>query len=248
MDKESFSFKDMVQTIMSSFSWVLFFALFVLSIIVFISQNSAPGDKTYAVKLGLEKALVKASRVMNNEATVQIELTKRRVQETEKVIASNHASESLTNLSNQVSTTEQTILTIKDPQKQQDAAKKYIATLSTTKDVLENEKQQILTSNATNTSDMKEPTATVMPTIRLLFSPSPTQKLQEERPTLTLTPTKPPTIATVTAPTTITTQISETQDQISNTITTLNNLGKKTEKEHSNNDNEDQNNKDNKKD
>lgn len=205
----------------SAVSWVIFFFFCGLTALVFISQNSAPGDKTYPVKIGFEKALVKTSKFMNAEVDVQITLTKRRVKETEKVIDTAHGSESLTNLSNQVTTTEQTILSINDPQKQQKAAKEYVTTLTVAQTSLENEKQEIV--------QKEEVPPTPLPTsIPSVVQPSPTPTIRATAPSVPSPTPLPPAIH---QPPPITTQITQTQEQIQNTITTLNKIANKPEKE-----------------
>jgi len=229
MDEDESTIRAFIKRSFSSFTWVIFFFFIALTGIVYLSQNSVPGEPTFAVKLGFEEALVRASRVMNNEITVQIELTKRRVKETEKVIATNHASESLTNLANQVSTTEQTILAMNDPQKQKEAAKEYIETLSVTDSVLESEK-----------IDLPKASIFVPPTSEHEIIPSPTQA----PPTLTSYPTSPPQITslitiqpiipqtiTTAAESIITSQIIQTQKHIANTIERLSKFEKEPEKE-----------------
>jgi len=178
-----------IKNIIDSFTWMIFFFIIVLTGIVFISQKSVPGDSTYGVKLGFEKALVRASKVINSEITVQIELTKRRAAETQKVIASTHATESLNNLSQQVSTTEQTILTIQDPQKQQEAAVAFIKTLTNTQDVLETEKQQIQQTIPENLLPQEIIQNTPMPTNQMTISPTITQTTQPLPTKIVQTPT-----------------------------------------------------------
>lgn len=126
------------------FSWLIFFSICGLTLVVYVSQNSIPGDTTFPVKLGFEKVLVKTSRLLNNESTIQIEFTKRRIDEARKVLASNDAqvANSLTNLTNQVNDTEKAIMDEKNPQKQQELAKTYISTLNIINISLEQEKEK----------------------------------------------------------------------------------------------------------
>ncbi len=172
----------MMKKIIDIFGWVLFFSIFLLTTVVYISQNSIPGDTTFPVKLGFEKVLVRTSGLLNNESAIQIEFTKRRIDETQRVFASKNAqvTNSLTNLTNQVDDTEKSILEEKNPQKQQELAKTYILTLTDVNNSLQQEKEKKIESLDTANSVQENPIISEA-AAQNQMQPTPTQTVKNEQ-------------------------------------------------------------------
>ncbi len=238
-----------INKIISSIAWVVFFGIGLLTIVVFIAQNSVPGDMTYPVKTGFENVLVKAYSAVGQEGAYQIKLTETRLTETQKVIATSHASQSISNLSNQISQTAKTITSTSNPAEKQQLADQYITTLTKVSGQLEQTKQQldseqelsntqnIPNNNTIPTQQMTQtieisptqapPTVNPSPTSKqIYYQPTPTTR---PHPTETPVPTEHPMPTPVPTPSatsqnTVVTQIDATQMQIQQTIDTLDKL------------------------
>ncbi|MFH0979704.1 MAG: hypothetical protein V1803_02020 [Candidatus Roizmanbacteria bacterium] len=110
--------------------WVLFFVFFTISLLFYATKDSVPGDWLFGTKLGLEKALIATSALLNKQVDLQIDFVARRYREMSKVLASKYGLESLLRLDNQIAETGNSITNIKDPTKRKEAATRYIAELS----------------------------------------------------------------------------------------------------------------------
>ncbi len=197
-------------------SWIVFFFFLMVTVVVIIAQNSNPGDMTFPVKLGFEQTLVKAYKAVGREGGYQIELTVKRLGETEKVIATTHSNQSLNNLTNQITVTEKTILATTNPEEKKQLVNTYIATLTTASQELEKTKNQLTTTQNIPTVAAAPTAVSTAPVI--LATPTVAAK-----PTVPPMPAEPPVV----------TQINKTQEKIQETVSKLNKVKEDEEKEKS---------------
>ena len=250
MELSNISVLDIFKKAVSLTAWIIFFFFCILTLLFGITQNSAPGDKTYGLKIGLEQNILRASKIMDKEAAIQIEFTKRRLEETKKVISSTHAIESLDNLADEVSETKKTILNMDNPEKREEVATQYVETLTEVKGALEQEKKTTINNNVTvspsnmptqsysQSNDYPAPTSKLTAFVRnskpnALPTATPTNILPppENRPLPP--PTSIPIPTAIAVPTTtpqnnnapaLTNQINQTQQRIQQTIEELNKI------------------------
>ncbi len=206
-------------------TWLIFFFFVLITIIVIIAQNSNPGDTTYSVKLGFEQVMVMAYQATGNEGAYQIQLTVKRLDETENVINTDHSHQSLNNLDNQITTTANTILQTSDPQKQQQLASTYINTLMTASRELEKTKQQLV-ANAVSPVVAAEPKLTASlpestPVTEITLAAPPEAVRRDSSPTLAPTSVSTPVLPAVAQPPVVA-QIDQTRQKIKNTVNKLN--------------------------
>lgn len=108
---------------------------------VLASWNAVPGDNTYGIKLGLEKALLIAMSPSSQlQTTTNSKLTERRLGEVTKVLSGVHAKESLDNLTMQIAATRESLTGIQDEQAKKEAIAKYVETLHQVTSQLEEQK------------------------------------------------------------------------------------------------------------
>lgn len=111
-------------------SWIILGFSFFLTGIVAIAQASVPGDLTYGIKTGFEKAVLVGYKFFNLDTRYQIDLTELRFVETQKIIKSGRAVLGLNSLLKQILSTENSIYRIKDPQQRTNLARQYISQLT----------------------------------------------------------------------------------------------------------------------
>ncbi len=212
---------DTVKKIISTGTWVLFIVLFAFSILAGVAQSSNPGDKTYGFKLQFEKGLLVLSSVFDNTANLQIGFTKNRAKEVQHVFASNQATVGITNLNIQIEATKKTIQEIKDPVKKADRSEKYISLLNEVSTQLTADKQILQSNspadrNLSPTVTFALPTRIPTPTISVII---PTVRSAAGSPSPTPQPVSPapPAPATVTTAIDQTQEkIQETIDELRN--------------------------------
>jgi len=133
-------------------SWFIFLTAFTITTVVAISQNSIPGNRTYFIKTAFEKVVLSSYRLFDKDTDYEIDLTKIRFKESQKVLKTANASESLKNLNLQILSTSENIKNIEDADKKTAYARKYTSALKEMKTQLDYEKVSIVTSSNINTS------------------------------------------------------------------------------------------------
>lgn len=123
--------------------WLVLLVLFVPSGMAVASWNAVPGDFTYSWKTGLEKSLLlvlKPSKTL--QTSTQVALTQRRYAEAAKLLRGDQAQLGLRNLSEQVETTSDSIRSLSDGSSKTAFTMQYIEALTELNEKLEAEKQQ----------------------------------------------------------------------------------------------------------
>ena len=196
--------------------WALFFAIFGYSSLFYVTRNTLPGNFLYGTKLGVERVMTAAGRLLYQSVNIEMEFVGRRFNEVTKVLASKYGPESLKRLDVQITETANSIADIKDPVQRKAAAAKYVAQLNYISSSLDQEQQQITVSQVTQPA-FHPPTMDYNP--GSLTEPT-SQPASTSQTTTTSSPSPSP--STSTAP--ISNQIDTTQQTIQNTITQMNQL------------------------
>lgn len=151
-------------------TWVASFLFFILTILIIISQRSAPGNLTYGFKLGFEQSLIAFYSALNKSTNnLQVEFTRNRFNEVQRVLASKNGPEGMLNLYAQIEQTQKTILNAQNPEEKSAAAQQYITLLQQVSTQLTADKQILQTniaqSNSSNTiTQINTPSTTVSQT------------------------------------------------------------------------------------
>lgn len=182
--------------------WVILFLLIIPSSLVVASWNSLPGSHLYQFKLFAEQALVTITPSDQAKGTLQIAYTQRRFDDAKRLLADNTSGSGLSYLDTQINTTRKAIVETPDPVVRKQLAQQYIAALRDVNTQLEAQKQVVQSSNT-------QPSVTHIPT--------PTRSVYTQA---TPIPTPQPQII-IQQQTVVVYQIIQTQTQITNTITEI---------------------------
>lgn len=179
--------------------WAVLFILILPSSLIVASWNSLPGSRLYQFKLGSEQTLV--AFVPNDKAkgTLQIAFTQRRFDDAKRLLADNTSGNGLSYLDTQINTTRRAIVETNDPTVRKQLAQQYISALQDVNTQLEAQKQMVQASNP---------------------NPSPKLKSAQTRTQPTPVPTAAPQVI-IQQQTIVVYQIVQTQTQIINTITQI---------------------------
>ena len=165
-------------------SWVILFALLPVTVLIFLSQDTIPGDFFYPVKRGMENVILAAASVNPaTRAAFRTDLTEARFKEAQSLVVSKANASGLTTFVDEVQTAKLEVTDLQSPIERQKAEERlatkideYQNGLSTLEAKTE---QNIIAYQSQETPTPIAPTST-------LNSPSAT-------PTLILTPTLTPT-------------------------------------------------------
>lgn len=232
----------LIKKVFDYFVWVAFFGFLLLGVVIYVTNNTYPGDKMYPFKLKFEEFALLASKVLNKQVDFSIDLVSKRSQEVAKILSSKNSQETLNRLDVQVELTAVSISQIPDPVERKKAAEEYIVKLNEASIILSEKEKELLGSSttyspATNTSTNTEIQATPQPTTQTSVPEStgaptaiPTTNTQTvtqptavpqtvTQPTLQPTVIPPtPTLAPVTTSTNVSQQINNSQTTIQQTI------------------------------
>lgn len=232
----------LIKKVFDYFVWVAFFGFLLLGVVIYVTNNTYPGDKMYPFKLKFEEFALLASKVLNKQVDFSIDLVSKRSQEVAKILSSKNSQETLNRLDVQVELTAVSISQIPDPVERKKAAEEYIVKLNEASIILSEKEKELLGSSityspATNTSTNTEIQATPQPTTQTSVPEStgaptaiPTTNTQTvtqptavpqtvTQPTLQPTIIPPtPTLAPVTTSTNVSQQINNSQTTIQQTI------------------------------
>jgi len=154
----------MLKVILTGIFWGSVAIFAIPTSLILISWDAAPGDSTYNLKVGLEKAILGAAPSSNLKSTLQIKYTERRFNEVQKVISTSHASESLNNFDNQLIASVNSIKEIKSVEEKSIQAQNLISTLEKVSQKIEQE-EQILQPSRTIPTVTSRPLPTSPPQI-----------------------------------------------------------------------------------
>ena len=242
----------LIKKIFDYIVWVAFFGFLLLGVVIYITNNTYPGDKMYPFKLKFEEFTLLTSKILNKQIDFSIDLVSKRSYEVAKILSPNNSAETLSRLDTQVELTAASITQISDPIEKKKAAEQYIVKLNEASTIL-SEKQKEFNTTATTTSDnQSQPTEQPSPyptTQQKIQStstptPAPTTRSTQTEPTTIQQPTVQPTAIPTIQPTTIilptpttvpsttnenvTQQIINSQETIQQTIIEMQNLASET--------------------
>ena len=240
-----------MKNILDKIIWIGLFVLFVPTSLVIASWNSLPGQLLFPVKLGLERTLlVLVSPSYEVSGELQIKYTERRFAEAQRLLADQNSVSGLPYLEQQVADAKTAIENAPNPAARQALATQYIATLTQVSGSLE-EQKLALTQTANNqgnpggssqaaetvtpakivttTAQTQPGPVSVTPLPTPATTPSPTTRALPMDTHQNPTPTPVPTLTTIvsTGSTTppqnivVAMQITQTQQQINQTIQDL---------------------------
>lgn len=148
----------LIKKVFDYFVWVMFFVLFFLGIIIYITNRTYPGDNLYSFKLKFEDFVLATSKILNKQVDFSIDLVSKRSSEVAKILTPKNGEETLSRLDTQVETTAVSISQISNPVEKKKAATKYIATLNEVSSTL-TEKQKEFVVSQTNNLPLPPPTS-----------------------------------------------------------------------------------------
>lgn len=189
----------LVKKIFDYFIWVIFFGLFLLGIIIYISNRTYPGDDLYPLKLKFENFVLATSKILNKQVDFSIDLVSKRSNEVAKILTPKNSSKTLSRLDTQVEETATSISQISNPVEKKRAAIKYIAKLNEVTSILAEKQKELETIPTQQTQ--RQPTF-----------------VQQQVQNIIPTSTPSPEIISVSE------QINNTQQTIDQTINQMNNL------------------------
>lgn len=202
--------------------------LFIPTAMIVASWNALPGESMYGTKIALEHvALALASPSYATSGTLQIKYTERRFAEAKQLMASKQSIQGLPYLEKQIAETKKSIKRAPNKQAQIALAKQYINTLTTVSTDLEAQKQTITASPQTVAFASPRPTVISTPNVK---KPANTSIFIPNTPPPTIKPpptqvTTEPIVAPVaTGQSAADLQITQTQQNVDQTIADLQTL------------------------
>lgn len=139
-----------MRVIIDKILWGMLVVLFIPTVMIVASWNALPGESMYGTKIALERAaLALASPSYATSGTLQIKYTERRFAEAKQLMASKQSIQGLPYLEQQIAETKKSIKRTPNKQAQIALAKQYINTLTTVSTDLEAQKQTITASPQT---------------------------------------------------------------------------------------------------
>ena len=196
----------MIKTILTGFVLGLILILFVPAILILASWNAVPGDSTYSIKVGLEKAILGVTPSDNLKTALEIKYTERRFTEVEKIISNNNINfsingsqnkyldESLNNLTKQAIASKNSLQKIQNSDEKIAQTESLISTLESISSKLSSTPTKIPTKVPT-----KIPTKIPTNTPVVIKPDTISQPITPDKPSPTITPT--PTLIPTSIPT-----------------------------------------------
>lgn len=164
-------------------SWTALFLLAPITVLIFLSQDTVPGDLFYPIKRGMEGVVLAAASISpTTRVAFRTDLTERRFKEAEKLLLARADVTGLSDLVNEVQAAQSEISTLPNVKNKTDLTEKLIGKI----DEYQNKLEKIQTSAPPATF----PTPTEAPTptsVQALISPS-------QPPQPTMQPTATPVI------------------------------------------------------
>lgn len=182
-------------------TWVILFALLPVTVLIFLSQDTIPGDFFYPVKRGMENVVLAAASVSPvTKAAFRTDLTTRRFDEAEKLLLASSgslASNGLNDFVTEIQVAQNEVFAISDPVKKQELQQKiqtsvidYEKRLNAVKVKLVEEERVKIEPTITflPTGEKSIPTNTLVP----LLTSTPKSSMPSKSPTTMPTPSNPP--------------------------------------------------------
>ena len=193
-------------------SWIVLFALLPITVLIFLSQDSIPGDFFYPVKRSMENVILAAASVSPaTRAAFRTDLTQARFKEAQSLVISQSNTSGLAMFIDDVRSTQLEVTDLKDDTQRIKAEEKLISKLEeyqtglstleakTEQTIITYQSQEIPTPTPIPPSfapNLPSLTPTLVPT----STPTPLSSFKSQ-PTLTLSPVPTLTLAPTIAPT-----------------------------------------------
>lgn len=195
-------------------SWIIFFALLPVTILIFVSQNTIPGDLFYPVKRSLENAVLAAASVSPaTRAAFRTDLTTRRFDEAEKLLLASARVNGLKDFVTEIQAAQNEVSAISNPVKKQKLQEKIKTSVIEYEERLDAVRTQLVTRE--KAVFLPTDTPAIIPTSAPISFPTstPTQPIASKSPTAV--PTTAP-IPSIDVPTQfqIQTTVAPTQTRI----------------------------------
>jgi hypothetical protein len=224
----------LIKKVFDYFVWVAFFGFLILGVMIYVTNNTLPGDKMYPFKLKFEEFVLLTSKVLNKQIDFSIDLVSKRSNEVAKILTANNSAETLNRLDTQVELTAASIAQISDPVEKKKAAEQYIVKLNEASTILTEKQKEFSTptSSGTQSAPTREPT-TQQKTSQSTSTPTATPTIQQTdstsqaasptpQPTANIFPT--PTTSPTTTNENVTQQINNSQETIQQAIVQMSNI------------------------
>lgn len=208
-------------------TWIILFALAPLTILILLSQNTVPGDVFYPVKRGMENVVLAAASVNpSTRVAFRTDLTEKRFQEAQQLLAIKADTTAFSSFVSDVSTTQQDLSNFSNAQEEIQASDKLIAKIDQYQNQLTQVENQVLIAQGQTPSPIipsqseistPNPIQTPQPTTgQVTMTSQPSQSTEPtQQPQVTPIPTIQPTEQPVVVPST---PIPTIQPQAVNTI------------------------------
>lgn len=122
--------KSNLKKFLDRISWIIFFTLLPFAVLIFLSQDSIPGDFFYPVKRGLESVILAAASVNPaTRAAFRTDLTERRFEEAQSLVISESNTSGLSTFIDDVQGTQLEVANLKDETQRIKAEEKLITKL-----------------------------------------------------------------------------------------------------------------------
>ncbi len=178
-------------------SWIILFALLPLTVLIFLSQNTIPGDLFYPVKRSLENVILAAASVNPaTKAAFRTDLTETRFKEAQSLVVSKSNASGLTTFIDEVQTAQLEVTNLTNNTEKQKAEEKLLVKIDQYQNslsTLEVKTQQNIIAYSPQENVL--PTATPPPAVESPTVTSvqvqTTQKIPSPTPTIIPSPTPP---------------------------------------------------------
>ncbi|MBI2033462.1 MAG: hypothetical protein HYT10_03320 [Candidatus Levybacteria bacterium] len=179
--------KGSLRKIFNISSWMILFTFLPITVLIFLSQDSIPGDSFYPIKRGMEGIVLAAASVNPaTKAAFQTDLTEKRFKEAQTLVLSKSNTQGLSTFAKDVEAAEVQISLLSNNSEREKAEEKLISKLEEYQNnltALEVKTQQNLI--VYQPQNLPSPTPTI-------FAPSPTEPLSQQLPQPSSTPTPTP--------------------------------------------------------
>lgn len=160
--------KTTVRKFLNASTWVVLFAFLPVTVLIFLSQNTVPGDLFYPVKRGLEGVVLAAASV--NPATqvaFRTDLTERRFDEAAKLLVRKSDAALLSDFIQEVQTAGEAVNNLSDEKDKEELTEKLIAKIDEYQTKLVQVEAQVASTQQQIAFKIPTatPTAPVIPTV-----------------------------------------------------------------------------------
>lgn len=132
-------------------SWIVFFALLPVTVLIFLSQNTVPGDLFYPVKRSMESVILAAASVSPaTRAAFRTDLTTRRFDEAEKLLLGASGTTGLKDFVTEIQAAQNEVSAISDPVKKEKLQQKIQTSVTEYEKRLDTVKVKLIAQEETN--------------------------------------------------------------------------------------------------